>query len=126
MENELVQCHLSRILVKISQAHVLINLAVQLQCSLCSHFTIYTLHIVLCFFGLPTIKRRHMKSAYQFKSYIYWKLMFVWWMLTTFYSHWTVTDVRQRKCNFICIFLDYSRFYACLVCCQRSDYNRKR
>lgn len=71
-----------------------------------SVFSLYHIHSSHCFmfFGLPTIKRRHMKSVYQFKSYLYWKLMFVWWMLITFYAHWTVTDVSPRKCNFTCIF----------------------
>jgi len=41
-----------------------------------------------------------MKSVYQFKSYLYLKLMFVCWMFITFYAHWTITDVTPRKFNF--------------------------
>jgi hypothetical protein len=52
-ENELVLCHLSNILVNISHTHVLMNLAVQFQCSLCSYFTIFPLHIILSFSVYP-------------------------------------------------------------------------
>jgi len=53
-------------------------------------------------FGLPTIKRRHMKSVYQFKCYLYLKLIFVCWMVITFYAHWTIIDDSPRKCNYFC------------------------
>jgi len=89
---ELVRCHLSRVLVNISLIHVLINLARQFQCSLCSHFTIYPLRIILCL------------SVYQTQKDAIWNqstnLMFVCCMFITFYAHWTMTDGSPRKSNY--------------------------
>lgn len=64
-----------------------------------SFYHIPSSHIFM-FFGLPTIKRRHVKSVYQFKSYLYLKLMFVCWRFIILYAHWTIADESPRKCNY--------------------------
>jgi hypothetical protein len=99
MENELVRCYLSSILVNISP-YTCFN---QFSSTIPMFFVFLFYHIPSShsfkLFGVPTIKRRHMKSVYQFKSYLHLKLKFICWTFITFYAHWTITDISPRKCK---------------------------